>query len=51
MGRPRPQAHGAVRLLRAVQVTFAAGAIALVAASCGGGGTTPGVAVSQEQER
>ena len=41
---PRPQAHGAVRLLRAVPVTLAAGAVALVAASCGGGGTTPGVA-------
>ena len=44
VGHPRPQAHGAVRLLRAVQVTLAVGAVALVAAACGGGGTTPGVA-------
>ena len=44
VGHPRPQAHGAVRLPRAVQVTLAVGVVALVAAACGGGGTTPGVA-------
>ena len=44
VGHPRPQAHGAVRLLRAAEVTLTAGVVALVAAACGGGGTTPGVA-------
>ena len=44
VGHPRPQAHGAVRLLRAVEVTLTAGAVALVGIACGGGGTTPGVA-------
>jgi hypothetical protein len=44
VGCPRLHTHAAVRLPRAVQVTLAVGVVALVAAACGGGGTTPGVA-------
>ena len=44
VGHRRPQAKGAMRLLRAVEVTLTAGAVALVVAACGGGGTTTGVA-------
>ncbi len=44
VGYPRLHTYPAVRLPRAVQVTLAVGVVALVAAACGGGGTTPGVA-------
>jgi hypothetical protein len=44
VGYPRLHAHAAVRLPRVVQVTLAVGVVALVAAACGGGGTSPGVA-------
>jgi hypothetical protein len=44
VGYPRLHADAAVRLARAVQVTLAVSVVALVAAACGGGGTSAGVA-------
>ena len=44
VGHPSPEAHGAVRRLRAVEVTLTAGAVGLVGIACGGGGTILGVA-------
>ena len=50
VGHPRPQAHGAVRLLRAVEVTLTAGAVALVASCLRGRRDNPRCGRSQEQE-
>jgi hypothetical protein len=44
VGYQRLHADAAVRLTRAVQVTLAVSVVAFVAAACGGGGTSPGVA-------